>query len=151
MHSVQKSWLFKCVCTVQCHWCDASEAECREARGGVLHSKVAEGCVHVHSPTAEQFQVTLEMVTSKGAAAGRNGLASVGKGKNMRTLILCLGESSKRKDQRFMKEARSVTLLRDARDFHLCIRFISVNHRLEIRRGMLGTARCTGSTSVDKF
>ena len=52
-------------------------------------------------------------------------------------------------DQRFLKKAKTINLLRDARKGQLKVRFVAVNERLQVRRGTLGIDRGKGQTAKD--
>ena len=52
-------------------------------------------------------------------------------------------------DQRFLKKAKTISLLRDARKGQLKVRFVAVSERLQVRRGTLGIDRGKGQTAKD--
>ena len=58
----------------------------------------------------------------------------------MRRMVYCLGESAKRQSQKFLMQADSITLIRDARNHRLCVRYVAsrLRARFHVQRGLLG-------------
>ena len=53
-------------------------------------------------------------------------------------MSMCLAEAMLQGDRAAMLEAKSITLLRDARKGTVAVRFVLVNNRLKVRAGLLG-------------
>jgi hypothetical protein len=103
------------------------------------------------APSVEQFQKVLKFVMVHHGAA-HEGLDNVGGSAKLRKMIICLAEACKRLDQRFLRDARSITLARDGRKARLSVRFVAVDSSLAVRRGVLGLA-CefgTGAAAIAK-
>ena len=116
----------------------------RQSQG---HSLAARGGA---SPSAAQVRDLLNLVTSKGVAAGRHGVTGIGGRKTCSRIIRLAGESLKILDQKMLKTVRSMSLLRDARDGRLSVRFVAVvGPKKDVHRGALGSERLVGSTAKD--
>ena len=98
------------------------------------------------APSERAFTTVIEAV-KKGMSAGESGLASVGKSKKVIDMIYCLGEAAKRHGQKFLLNAESITLFRDARKNRLCIRYAASKKGFKVQNGVLGWSRQQGLSS----
>lgn len=97
------------------------------------------------APPINQFKEVLEHVSKGGAvSAGRSG---VGEYHKVRNMTLCLAEACKHQDRDFLRNAGSISLMRDARKNCLAIRFVAVDAGLNVRAGLLGIIPACGSRS----
>ena len=101
-------------------------------------------CSDATSPPREDFLRVLDHVVVHGSAP-HSGISDIGAGGKIKNMVVCLAEACKRLDQRFLKGARSIALMRDGRKGRTSVRFVAVDASLNVRRGTLGIAFGFGS------
>ena len=93
----------------------------------------------------DDFKRVLDHVVVYGCAISTGVTGVSGSREKLRRMVLCLAEGMKRLDQKFLQHAKSIALSRDGRKCRLSLRFVAVDSKLEVRRGVLGRARDFGS------
>ena len=79
--------------------------------------------------------------------ASFGGVPGVGLRWKIQRMRYALGEARRNRDRKFLRTTTAISLIRDMRKSRLMIRFVAVNRKLQVRRGLLGITRNFGHTA----
>ena len=115
------------------------------------HQKHAAGrrreALCLDAPRLEDFKKVYSEARS--GSAGHKSIENVGKRRKIENMRFCLAESKRALDRRFLRTTTSIALMRDMRKSRLMIRYVAVNKKLKVRRGLLGIQRNFGHSAHD--
>ena len=100
------------------------------------------------SPSQEHFLDVLKAVR-EGKSAGNNGIPHIGKRWKIRNMKFCLAEAKRSLIRSSLRDAKVIALHQDCRAAKLAVRYVSVDSKLQVSRGVLGCLDLTKFNGSD--